>query len=170
MALGDGVRARLAELSARAPNLDRGIADCAAKATWKAIERAIELTPPNTFGEDEQRGVNMITGELAQHWAIDSQIAPTAANGYMTVLANDKEYASYVDEGHDVDKHFVPGLYIDPKTGLLSYDPKRKKKIGLMVGTKTTRVKGLHITDAAREVYDEVLDRELRKLTREVFE
>ena len=87
----------------------------------------------------------------------------------MTVLANDVEYASYVDEGHDVDKHFVPGLYIDPETGLLSYDPKRKKEIGLMVGTKTTRVKGLHITDAAKEVYEEVAEAELRKLTRKVF-
>lgn len=170
MALGDGVRARLAELEARAPDISRRIAEIAAGATWRAIEKAVELTPPNTFEGDEQRGVNMITGELAQHWVTDSEVAPTAANGYMTALANDMEYASYVNDGHDVDKHYVPGLYIDPETGLLSYDPKRKKEIGLMVGTKTTRVKGLYIKEAAKDVYEEVAGVELDKLTREVFE
>lgn len=170
MALGDGVRARLAELSARAPDIDRRIVEIAAGATLRAIEKAVELTPPNTFEEDEQRGVNMITGELAQHWVTDSEIAPTAANGYMTVLANDMEYASYVNDGHRVDKHFVPGLYVDPATGLLSMDPRKPKGVGLVVGAKTTHVEGLHITEAAKEVYEEVAGAELDKLTREVFE
>lgn len=171
MALGDGVRARLAELAARAPDIGGRIAAIAEGATIRAVEEAVARTPPNTFGDGEVRGVHTITGELAQHWETDSQTTPTvAADGYRTVLANDMQYASYVNDGHRVDKHFVPGLYIDPETGLLSYDPKRKKEIGIMVGTKTTRVEGLHITDAAKEVYEEVLEAELDKLTREVFE
>lgn len=171
MALGDAMRARLEELSARAPGLSARIAAIAEGATLQAVDRARELTPPNTFGEDEQRGVNMITGEMAEHWLTDSQTKPTAAaDGYMTTLANDMEYASYVNDGHRVDKHFVPGLYIDPATGLLSMDLSKPKGVGLMVGTKTTYVEGLHITEAAEDVYDEVARAELEKLTREVFQ
>lgn len=170
MALGDGVRARLAELSARAPGISGSIAAIAEGATVRAIEEAVAHTPPNTFGDGEERGVHMITGELAQHWPTDSQAAPTAAaDGYMTVLANDMQYASYVNDGHRVDKHFVPGLYVDPATGLLSMDPSKPKGVGLMVGTKTTYVEGLHITEKAEDVYRKVTEEELDKLTREVF-
>lgn len=171
MALGDGVRARLAELAARAPDIGGRIAAIAEGATARAVEEAVARTPPNTFGEGEVRGVHTITGELAQHWETDSQTTPTvAADGYRTELANDMQYASYVNDGHRVDKHFVPGLYIDPATGLLSMDPGKPKGVGLVVGTKTTYVEGLHITDAAKEVYEEVAEAELDKLTREVFE
>lgn len=170
MALGDGVRARLAELAAREPDIDRRIAAIAERATVRAVEEAVARTPPNTFGDGEVRGVHTITGELAQHWETDSQTTPaTAADGYRTALANDMQYASYVNDGHRVDKHFVPGLYIDPATGLLSMDPGKPKGVGLVVGTKTTYVEGLHITDAAKEVYEEVAETELDKLTREVF-
>lgn len=170
MALGDGVRARLAELSARAPDISGRIATIAEGATVRAVEEAVAHTPPNTFEDGELRGVHTITGELAQHWPVDSQTAPTAAaDGYRTVLANDMQYASYVNDGHRVDKHFVPGLYVDPATGLLSMDPAKPKGVGLMVGTKTTYVEGLHITEAAEDVYQKVVEAELRKLTREVF-
>ena len=171
MALGDGVRARLAELTARAPEISGRIASIAEGATAQAVKEAKNRTPPNTFGDGEARGVHTITGELAQHWETDSQTTPTAAaDGYMTVLANDMQYASYVNDGHRVDKHFVPGLYIDPATGLLSMDPSKPKGVGLVVGTKTTYVEGLHITEAAKDVYEEVVEAELDKLTREVFE
>lgn len=179
MALGDGVRARLVELAAKDPILAQRIADCAREATYRAVERAVELTPPNTFEDGERRGVHMITGKMAQHWATDSTIEPDQTGGlYRTILGNnvktgdsddDMEYASYVNDGHRVDKHFVPGLYIDPGTGLLSMDPAKPKGVGLMVGTKTTYVEGLHITEAAEDVYQKVAEAELHKLTREVF-
>jgi len=170
--LGEGLRARLSELEKRFPDMTRRIAAIAEGATARAIETATELTPPNTFGEGEARGVNMISGEMAQHWKGDSSITPIGTT-FVTVLANkakdpenDKEYASYVNDGHRVDQHFVPGLYIDPKTGLLSRDLERD--VGLMVGTKTTYVKGLHIAEKAIDKYDEVVRTELEKLTREV--
>ena len=37
-----------------------------------------------------------------------------------------------------------------------------------MVGTRTTYVKGLHITDKAIDKYDETVRSELEKLTREM--
>lgn len=170
MELGEGLRARLEELSARAPDVRGRIAAIAEHATVRAVERAVEMTPPNTFEDGEARGAHMITGELAEHWPADSQTTPTDADdGYRTALANDMQYASYVNDGHRVDKHFVPGLYIDPRTGLLSMDPSKPKGVGLVVGTKTTYVEGLHITEAAQEVYDEVARTELDKLTQEVF-
>lgn len=166
MELGDGLRARLVELEKRFPDMRERIAAIAEGATLQAIETATELTPPNTFGEGEARGVNMISGEMAQHWATDSQTVPVERDGsFVTALANDKEYASYVNDGHRMDKHFVPGLYIG-EDGLLSRD--LEHDTGMMVGTKTTYVEGLHITDKAMDKYDEVARSELDKLMREV--
>lgn len=185
MELGDGMRRRLAELEKRFPDLAGRFAAIAKGATVRAVEEAVACTPPNTFGNGEVRGVHTLTGQMAQQfavgsgsgdkqhemlesWQADSQTAPAAdADGYRTVLANDMEYASYVNDGHRVDKHFVPGLYVDAD-GLLSYDPARKKEVGLMVGVKTTYVEGLHITDKAIDKYDEVARAEFHKLTREM--
>lgn len=173
MELGDGLRRRLAELEKQFPDMRNRIADIAEEATFRAIETATELTPPNTFGDGEQRGVNMISGAMAQHWKKDSSLTPVGTT-FVTVLANevkdmenDMEYASYVNDGHRVDKHFVPGLYVD-EDGLLSMDLSKPKGVGLMVGAKTTYVEGLHITDKAIDKYDEVVRAELEQLTREL--
>jgi hypothetical protein len=131
------------------------------------VELAAALTPPNTFAHGELRGVNMISGELAQHWATDSQTVPeVSGESLTTVLANDMEYASYVNDGHRVDRHFVPGLYVDEETGLLSRDLDGKG--GLMVGVKSAYVEGLHITDQALDKYGETVQAELEKLTKEL--
>ncbi len=174
MALGDGLSARLAELEARFPDMRGRLAAIAEGATLRAVEEAVSLTPSNTFGDGEQRDVNMISGEMAEHWETDSSVTPVG-DDFVTVLANNQEYASYVNEGYRVKKRFVPGLYIDPDTGLLSYnlDENRQRirndvPVGLMVGTRTTYVKGLHITDKAIDKYDETVRSELEKLMREM--
>lgn len=168
MALGAGLGRRLAELEKLAPDIPRRLAGIAEAATLRAVEEAVALTPPNPFAHGELRGVNMLSGELAQHWAADSQTVPAVSGDSLTTaLANDMEYASYVDDGHRVDRHFVPGLYIDEETGLLSRDPAGKG--GLVVGARTTYVEGLHITDQAKAKYRETAERELSRLSREVF-
>lgn len=167
MELGEGLRRRLAELEKLAPDIPKRLAAIAEDATIRAVDEAMALTPKNTFAHGELRGVNMISGELAKHWDTDSQTVPeVSGENLTTVLANDMEYASYVNDGHRVDRHFVPGLYIDEETGLLSRDLARKG--GLVVGTKTTYVEGLHITDKAIDKYDEVVRAELEQLTREL--
>ncbi len=167
MALGDGLRKRLAELEKLAPEIPKRLASIAEGATLRAVELAAALTPPNTFAHGELRGVNMISGELAQHWATDSQTVPeVSGESLTTVLANDMEYASYVNDGHRVDRHFVPGLYVDEETGLLSRDLDGKG--GLMVGVKSAYVEGLHITDQALDKYGETVQAELEKLTKEL--
>lgn len=168
MELGDGLRRRLAELEKLAPEVPKRLAGIAEEATIRAVDEAVALTPPNTFAHGELRGVNMISGELAQHWATDSQTSPEpSGENLTTALANDMEYASYVNDGHRVDRHFVPGLYVD-EDGLLSMDLSKPKGVGLMVGVKTTYVEGLHITDKAIDKYDEVVRAELEQLTREL--
>ena len=79
----------------------------------------------------------------------------------MTVLRNNAEYASYVNNGHRMKRHFVPGLYINPESGLLEYDP--SAKVGIVVGTKTRYVKGEFMVDKAKKAYQEALLDELDK-------
>lgn len=166
MALGDALSKRLAELEKQFPDMRGRLVAIAEGATLRAVERAVELTPPNTFADGEQRGVNMISGEMAEHWETDSQTVPVeSGDDLVTTLANDKEYASYVNDGHRLDKHFVPGLYVDAD-GLLSRDLTRD--VGMMVGTKTSYVEGLHITDDAIDEYRKVVQSEAEKLTREM--
>lgn len=179
MALGDALQKRMEELAKREAALPRRFREIAEGATLRAVEVAMENTPPNTFEGDEQRGVHMITGEMAAHWKKASRTVPVqVGSDFCTTLENDRDYASYVNDGHKVDKHFVPGLYIDDN-GLLSYEPKESerkkmkkagKKIGLMVGTKTKAVEAMDMKDKALDKYKEVAEAELKKLAEEAFQ
>ncbi len=145
---------RAKELRAKQKVIDRAFGQAAREATLRAISAAAERTPPS----GGLAGTHTRTGELKQHWAKDSRKRPKKqGEEYVTLLANSKEYASYVNNGHDMDRHFVPGLYVSPASGLLEYDPQRRKEVGLMVGTRTQYVPGLYMTDAAKEAYEEAL-------------
>lgn len=151
------LRARARQLEANLPQVEAKIMDACRAATLRAIEKAAELTPPT---QDDLSGTNTRSGELKQHWATDSEAQPEKSGStYNTVLANDKEYASYVNDGHRMDRHFVPGLYVNPYSGLLEYDP--GKDVGIVVGTKTSYVPGLHMSDQAIETYRDTLKSEL---------
>lgn len=165
MELGEGLRQRAAELSALQAQLPRRVRAIAQGATLRAVEEATEHTPPN--GDEKDRGVGMITGELAQHWASDSQVDPiSAGDEHQTALANNVQYASYVNDGHQMDKHFVPGLMVDPATGVLQrVDPSLG---GITVGVNTTYVPGLYMKEKGVDKYKEVVEAEAEKLTREV--
>ena len=142
------------------------------EATLRAVEAAQAATPPKEgTGRGPYIGTGTITGELKAHWATDSKTEPiggalSGGSTYVTILANDLEYASYVDQGHRLDRHFVPGLYIDPESGLLSYDPERKT--GIVVGTRTKYVKGEFMVDKAKAAYEQacldLLDGEIGRL------
>ena len=168
MAMGDALQKRMEELTRRQAALSARFSAIAEGAALRAVEEAQNHTPPNTFEEGELRGVHMITGAMAQHWETDSQTVPVrAGSSYMTALANNQEYASYVNDGHRLDKHFVPGLYVDGD-GLLSRDPGRPG--GMMVGTKTSYVPGLYMKEKAAERYQETVEAELPKVSKEMLE
>lgn len=156
---------RLQELKKAQQALTTTLIKVSKEATKRAVEAAVEATPPNKK-TDRVPGPNMVTGELAEHWATDSIVEPLVTGGkYETFLKNDKEYASYVDQGHRLNKHFVPGLYID-ENGQLARD--LSAKVGLVVGTKTKYVKGEFMVDKAKEAYEKAvlaqLDDEIERL------
>jgi hypothetical protein len=130
-------------------------------AAMRAVEAAKEATPPEK-GKKTGRlaGPNMITGRLLAGWDKSKVEPEVSANKLTSYLINDVDYASYVDQGHRMDKHFVPGLYID-ENGQLARDPTRKG--GLVVGTKTKYVKGEFMVDKAKEAYEKVVLSELDK-------
>lgn len=156
---------RLQELKRAQQSLTPTLIKVAKGATQRAVEAAMDATPPKK-GTGSLKGTHTRTGELKEHWATDSVVEPLVTGGkYETFLRNDMEYASYVDQGHRMDKHFVPGLYVD-ENGVLNYDP--TAKVGLVVGTKTKYVKGEVMVDKAREAYEKAvlteLDKEIARL------
>lgn len=156
---------RLQELKKAHENLPEALYQVQKNAAQRAVEAATEATPPNKK-TGRLPGPNMITGELSEHWATDSQVEPDVSGNKLTsYLANSKEYASYVDQGHRLNKHFVPGLYID-ENGQLARD--LSAKVGLVVGTKTKYVKGEFMVDRAKEAYEKAvlaqLDDEIERL------
>lgn len=162
---------RAKQLQKMNPEIVKMLNHVAKNATLRAIEKATELTPST---QDDLQGTNTRSGEMKQHWATDSRIEPVggALSGgkeFITVLANNMQYASYVNDGHRMDRHFVPGLYINTGSGLLEYDADYAAGGGgIMVGTKTSYVPGIYMADAAKKVYQETVKTELDKI-QEVF-
>ena len=150
--------AQLRDVYARFPN---EVANIAKGATIRAVEKATELTPPTVGEEGDEEGneegndlsgTNTRSGGMKQHWASDSKVTPVKrGRSYVTHLNNDKDYASYVNDGHRMKRHFVPGLYINPESGHLEYDP--SAKVGIVVGTKTQYVEGLFMEEEALQEY-----------------
>ncbi len=142
------------------------LSDAAKNATLRAVEAAQDKTPPTA---DSLSGTNTRSGELKQHWATDSKIIPEQqGDQFVTELANNKDYASYVNDGHRMDRHFVPGLYVNPASGLLEYDPGRKGEVGIMVGTKTQYVPGVYMLEAGQQAYEDTIKAEMEQVGREL--
>ena len=160
---------RIQQLKKAQADLPNILYKTAKGATMRAVEAAMDATPPKK-GTGSLKWTHTRTDGLKQHWATDSITEPmggalSGGSSFTTFLKNDKEYASYVDQGHRMDRHFVPGLYID-ENGVLNYDPARN--VGLVVGTKTKYVKGEFMVDKAREAYEKAvlaqLDEEIERL------
>lgn len=161
---GSQMRKRLAELNRAGQNVPKIMMEVAEGATIEAVRTAVENTPPN--GGADIAGTNMRSGDMANHWQTDSQTTPVYSGGTVkTQLKNDMQYSSYVNDGHRVDKHFVPGLIVNGD--LLEKSPDGSG--GIMVGTKTTYVKGKYMKQKAIGKYRTVVRRELDKRVREAF-
>lgn len=152
---------RIKELQKLNADLPKILASAAKAATQKAVEVAAEATPPKAgTGRGGYIGKNTLTGELKQAWAKDSVVEPLQeGQSLVTVLANNQQYASYVENGHRLDKHFVPGLYIE--NGLLARHADGSG--GLIVGTKTHWVKGEFMAEKGKAAYHQAIARLLQK-------
>ena len=163
MSFGQATRNRFEQLRKMGQNLPKIMEEVAKGATIAAVERATELTPPNGAAI---AGTGARTGEMAEAWTVDSVKKPVMTEASArTTLANNMQYASYVNDGHLMDEHFVPGLI---KNGPLleKVDPKMG---GIMVGTQTKYVKGKYMKQAAIERYRKVVRMELDKRIKENF-
>ena len=146
-------------------DLPRILQRTAKLATMKAVEVAAEATPPKAgTGRGGYIGKNMLTGELSAAWNKDSIKEPIkVGNSYITILGNNQSYASFVENGHVLNKHFVPGLYIDKAKGVLASETDPEKKVGLVVGTKTRWVKGEFMAEKGKRAYQKAIESLLRK-------
>lgn len=165
---GSQIRKRIKELHQAGQNVPKILEEVAEGATIEAVRVATEHTPPN--GGAAISGTNTRSGDMAQHWELDSITSPmggalSGGTAFRTLLANDMQYASYVNDGHRMDQHFVPGLVINGK--LLEQDPDGEG--GIMVGTKTSYVEGKHMKEKAIGKYRSVVRTELEKRVKEVF-
>lgn len=162
---GSQIRKRLKQLEKAGQYMPQVIDEVAEAATIAAVEKAVSKTPPNGAGV---AGTNMRTGVLAQAWVTDSVTKPRRGR---TILANNAEangqqYASYVNDGHRVDKHFVPGLIVNGDK-LERVDPDAG---GIMVGTQTAYVPGLYMKEAGIGAYRTHIRRDLARRVRELIE
>lgn len=139
---GDELRAELNRV-AECIGID-AIRKCQESATNDAIRVAVENTPPNK-AVGQRSG--LATGEMANRWQKDSISKPDEMMS--TYLINTEEYASYVNDGHYLPKHFVPHLFI--KDGKLQYDSSADG--GITVGTKTSYVKGYYMKEKAKKEF-----------------
>ena len=172
MGFGHAIQQHVDELRKKGANVPKILAEAQKAATDEAIQRAVDMTPPNA--DTPLRGTNMSTGTMQGHWEDDSEKEPKiSGKTYTTVLANNASvgnnasYASYVNDGHRVDMHFVRGLNINPHTGLLEISPTGEG--GIIVGTKTRFVPGIYMKQHAVTTYRRVLEDELRKRIKELF-
>lgn len=119
-------------------------------ACYEMVAEAKRCTPPH---EGEERGKNTVTGNMARHW--DSSYRVTVDDIRIT-LFNNVQYASYVENGHRMKKHFVPWLYIDGTNTIARHQPVPGEPLfGLVVGTKTKYVPPEHIVEKAKKRFFE---------------
>lgn len=149
---GSQMRKRLNELRRAGADVPAICNEVAEIATIEAVRVATEKTPQGV--DSGLSGVNTRSGGMKQAWETDSIV--TATNGH-TALANNTQHASYVNDGHRMDKHFVPGLTVEG--GVLQQSPGGEG--GIMVGTKTSYVKGIYAKEAGIGKYRSVVKKEL---------
>lgn len=155
------LRQRINQLKANQPRIEQRIVGACKGATIRAIETAAEMTPAGIV--NPLSGTNTRSGSMKQDWAAKSKWTPVKkGNSYVTELNNDMQYASYVNDGHRMDRHFVPGLVINEASGMLEFNPDGSG--GIVVGTKTAYVPGIFMVDKAKEEYRRVLRQELQDI------
>lgn len=170
MSFGDAIQRRADLLRKRGADVDRIFWETSRGATIQAIAAAQDKTPATM---DDLAGTDTRSGGMKEQWAVESELEPEirphldSGTDYVTYLNNNAEYASYVDQGHQMHRHFVPGLILDSETGKLERVPPDEG--GIMVGTKTSYVPGIFAVEAGRDAFEDAAVRALNKAAQEVF-
>lgn len=83
-----------------------------------------------------------ITGDAKAKWHTNK--AYKVINGFSARLYNNSAYIGYINNGHRIEPHFVPGEW---EGDVFKYDPLLKK--GVVMGSKTKYVKGKFMLEKA---------------------
>lgn len=83
-----------------------------------------------------------VTGDAKGKWQTTK--AYKVANGFKARLYNNSEHIGYINNGHRMEKHFVPGEWVGD---VFDYNPFSKE--GVVMGTKTKYVKGQFMLEKA---------------------
>lgn len=84
-------------------------------------------------------GTGLTTGDLASHWS--TRVKWHNDKEFTVYLANTMQYASFVNDGHRMVRHFVPWLIIDNSGHLRKMNKEPGEPLtGIFVGTKTKYV------------------------------
>lgn len=163
MAFGDGLKDMVRRYEGYQKELIAEVPNQLSITTAFIVEKVKEYTPPT---EAEKYNANAM-GDLKAHWDSDSISTPYRlyAGAYTTVIANNLQYASYVENGHRMDKHFVPGLHI--VGGQLVKDDAISG--GIMVGTKTKYVRGVFMLERAMREGESNLQQGMRRVLMSVM-
>ena len=156
---GSQIRKRLNELWKLGEDVPKIVDEVNTIAATEAVRVATENTPPNT---GKIAGTGARTGQMAQHWTLDSD---TQSKGGVAFLRNNMQYASYVNDGHRMDMHFVPGLVINGNL----IERVHAEDGGIMVGTKTKYVRGFYMKEKAIGKWRNTVRAELTKRVKEHF-
>lgn len=117
-------------------------------ATDDAKIKAMETTP-----HKGDSGTSLTTGDLASHWSTEIQ---WDSNGetFTVYLMNSMQYASFVNDGHRMDRHFVPWLRVDASGNLRKEKPMPGEPLfGITVGVKTRYVPPVNMVSQATEEF-----------------
>lgn len=157
---GDAIRKLGNKYNEARQHIKDDVAQALEETTQIVIEEAEYNTPP-VDGEDD-RGIGQITYELKKSWRRDSITYAQFRNDEIyTVLWSKTPYASFVNDGHTLDKHFVNHLHKNYSTGLL--DKLYHVEGGLVVGTLTSWIEGRFMKEAAIEKFHKEFRRILGK-------
>lgn len=129
-------------------------------AAKEMVLAAKEATPPKW--DAPNRGRNTFTGALADSWRY--RVRMNQDGSIDVLLSNNMPYASFVNDGHKMNQHFVPWLYVDSSGFLSRHKPISGEQLfGLVVGNKTKYVPGADMVGQAEDRFNEVFDRLMAK-------
>ena len=83
-----------------------------------------------------------VTGDAKAKWQTTKSYK--VVNGFKARLYNNSAYIGYINNGHRMEPHFVPGEWVGNK---FEYDPFSKE--GVVMGSKTKYVKGKFMLEKA---------------------
>lgn len=131
------------------------------KAIPGEFDRVAEKTLNDTVSVGEVYAKDLtpsVTGDAKGKW--QTAKAYKVVNGFRARLYNNSSYIGYINNGHRMEPHFVPGEWVGT---VFDYNPFAKE--GVIMGAKTKYVKGKFMLEKASGKAEKFL---VSKMSKEV--